>query len=692
MRPGAFFFPFMVVLSLVCLMGTGFAQTGSAKSEQPDPGPLALHKVVLFKSGVGYFELKGRVSAGKQVTLYFKHGDMSDILKSLTVLNLGQGRIAGVVYENKKTTAQQLEDFGFDLSSQKGLPGILEQFQGSAIEIAAGNLAITGRIAGVEKRLILEEKVRQPRFLLSIMTPTNTLRTFRMDEVTSFRFLNPQLNEDLGRYLAIKCQSRLKRQKSVTIIPSGTGPQDLLVSYVTQAPVWKATYRIVLPQEEDHQPFIQGWAIVDNVTDTDWESVHLSLISGLPISFVQNLYDPRFKERPVLETEEALAVKPTIPETGMGKESEKAAAPMARSGRRDLALMGADKKAEINRLQQVEQGLRSMMSEAVTRSVGDLFEYKISRPVTIARNHSALVAIVSKDIDGQAVDLYNAATRAQNPLAAVRLKNTTDLTLEGGPLTVISGDCYAGEAFIRTLKPNEHRYITYAVDLGLHVNTKQGTKTEAVDRVIINQGLIRMHRGILETTAYHLHNHNDRTKTVVIEHPHHPDWKLLNKTDPIEITENYLRFEVEAPPHKNTLFTIKEMRDSWESVMVKNVTPDDMLLFIRKGYLEDTAETKLKQLVRLKAEISNLNQALESLKQERQQIFDDQKRLRENLESLGPSMEEKALKSRYIQQLNQQENRLDTLAQKEKELIEARNAKQARLEEDIRTLGQDLRL
>ena len=258
MRPGALFFPFMVVLSLVCLMGTGLAQTGSAKSEQPDPGPLALHKVGLFKSGVGYFELKGRVSAGKQVTLYFKHGDMSDILKSLTVLNLGQGRIAGVVYENKKTTAQQLEDFGFDLSSQKGLPGILAQFQGSAIEIAAGNLTITGRIAGVEKRLILEDKLRQARFLLSIMTPTNTLRTFRMDEVTSFRFLNPQVNEDLGRYLAIKCQSRLKRQKSVTIIPSGTGPQDLLVSYVTQAPVWKASYRIVLPQGEDHQPFRQG--------------------------------------------------------------------------------------------------------------------------------------------------------------------------------------------------------------------------------------------------------------------------------------------------------------------------------------------------------------------------------------------------------------------------------------------------
>ena len=117
------------------------------------------------------------------------------------------------------------------------------------------------------------------------------------------------------------------------------------------------------------------------------------------------------------------------------------------------------------------------------------------------------------------MDLYNEKTRKQNPLAGIRLKNTTGLTLEGGPLTVLKGGTYGGEAFFKSLKPDEQRYITYAVDLGLHVSTKTGSNTEPVDRVVINRGLMRLHRGIIETRNYTLNNKNTQARTVIIEHP-----------------------------------------------------------------------------------------------------------------------------------------------------------------------------
>lgn len=129
-----------------------------------EPNPLTLERVVLFKNGVGYFELKGKVMGGKGVALHFKRKEMNDLLKSLTVINLSQGQVNSVVYDSRKTIHQQLEDFGFDLSSKNGLPQVLRQFQGNAVTLTAGNTQVTGRIIGVEKRLTIEEDREAPSF------------------------------------------------------------------------------------------------------------------------------------------------------------------------------------------------------------------------------------------------------------------------------------------------------------------------------------------------------------------------------------------------------------------------------------------------------------------------------------------------------------------------------------------------
>jgi hypothetical protein len=377
----------------------------------------------------------------------------------------------------------------------------------------------------------------------------------------------------------------------------------------------------------------------------------------------------------------------------MKKEMLKAAAPapMARE-RLDAAAGVQENRIKSKALQAIGEGLRNMAAQTAIREVGELFEYNITHPVSIKRDQSAMVPILSEDMEGRAVDLYNADTRKENPLAAVKLENTTDLTLEGGPLTVLSGDCYAGEAFLTTMKPGEHRYIPYAVDLGLRVNTKLGSKTEAVDRVVINRGLIRMHKGIVETKTYHLDNHNSRAKTVIIEHPYHQGWKLLSKDQPLEITDNFLRFEVLAAPDRVTSFTVKELRDTWDTIMIANLNPDDVLFFARQGYLEEAVKEPLKRLVHLKAEIADLNGKLKALDKERKGIFEDQKRLRENLRSLGKTVEEKALRSRYIEQMDLQETRLKSINEEEKRLKTARAAKKRQLEEGITALSQDLTL
>lgn len=684
------------LFSLIIPLGVKAEIEGSAG------GQLNLRKVTLFKSGVGYFELRGSVEAGEGIELHFKREQMNDLLKSLTILNLSGGEVGShaisVVYDSTKTAKQQLSDYAFDLRKGDGLPQVLEQLQGSKIELIIGShasgVAITGTIVGVETRITMENQIKIPRFYLSIMDSNDQLRSFDTNEISGVKFLDQRLNQDIKRYLAILFQKHRKDEKAVLITPTGEGRQELLISYVIEVPVWKATYRIIIPEgKKGIKPFLQGWAIIDNVSGKDWKNVQLSLVSGLPISFVQNLYDPQFKKRPVVKLDKEAPLAPAVPEAGMRTDRMvAAAAPMAKPKQRRMKSFAAEREMKAMLLEgaNFDQRMRELKAVTITREKGEMFEYRIDHPVTIERNRSALVPIVAAEIEGQAVDLYNEKIRADNPLAAVRLKNSTGLTLEGGPLTVFQGGSYAGDALVKTFKPDEQRYITYAVDLGLRVNTKVGTKSEQVDRVLINRGVIRMRRGIIETKTYNLDNKNARSKTVVIEHPYHANWKLLNKEKPIEITDNYLRFEVKAPGLKVTKFSVREMRESWERIMISNLTPDQIIVLVRKKYLTENTQKKLEQIVALKSEISSIDRGLKAIQKERGQIFEDQKRLRANLRGLGQTTEEKGLRNRYVKRLNQQETRLEELRKREKALNQEFKTKQGEMERMIVALEQDL--
>jgi len=670
------------------MSGTG-AESGAGAGDR-----LALNKVVLFKSGVGYFELRGRVQAGEGVPLAFKRDQMNDLLKSLTVLNLTGGGIGNVVYDSQKTAAQELSDYTFELKKGDGLPQVLEQLQGSPVELTTGNSVFKGTVVGVERRMTLDGEVQIPLFYLSILDTSGQFRSFQTDEIVGIRFLDRKLNQEMERYLEILFRNLRKDEKTVVFTPTGKGMQEIFVSYVVEAPVWKATYRIVLPEmNQGKKPFLQGWAIVDNVSGTDWKDVDLRLVSGLPVSFVQNLYDPQYIHRPVVRTETEAPAAPAMVEAGMQADRMlMAPAPMPKAEMKRAKAVAAGRETETAPREAIPipERMRELKADVATREVGEMFEYRIDHPVSIQRNQSALVPIVAKEMDAESVDLYNEAARPGNPLAAVRLKNTTGLTLEGGTVTVFQGGSYAGEALTPTLKPNEQRYIAYAVDLGLHVHTRAGTKTEEVDRVVINRGVLRMHHAVIETKTYTLDNKGPRVKTVVIDHPYHPDWKLLNTEKPIETTDNYLRFEVNAPALKATAFSVREMRDSWESISVSNLTSDQIVLFAGRKYLDPKIHKQLEKIVSLKSDINAVDRDLKAIEKNREQIFIDQKRLRDNLQGLGQTTEEKELRSRYIQQLNEQETYLEKERGREKVLEGQLEAKQKEMNALIAALEQDL--
>ncbi|NQU12842.1 MAG: hypothetical protein HQ561_01785, partial [Desulfobacteraceae bacterium] len=378
-------------VTLAFILGLIVPLSSYAKvSESTNDNQMAVRKVVLYKSGVGYFEMRGMVAGGKAVRLYFRRNQMNDLLKSLTVLNVSGGKINSIVYDSTKTVKQLLSDYTFDLKKGQGLPQVLQQLQGSKIELMTGSTTTKGTIVGVENRIKTQDDAEIPTYYLTIMDNKEDLRSFNTDEITAVRFLDKRLNLDIKRYLEILFQRYRKDEKAVTVTASGQGQQELFVSYVTEVPVWKATYRIVLPrQREEVKPFLQGWAIVDNVSGNDWRGVQLSLVSGLPISFIQNLYDPIFRKRPVIDIEERTTLTPSIPEAAMRKKKdrkgEKAPSPKPRAAAMAMKSFGRADRLEAEHPAEVhlEEKMRELRAQVVTREMGDLFEYKIAHPVTI---------------------------------------------------------------------------------------------------------------------------------------------------------------------------------------------------------------------------------------------------------------------------------------------------------------------
>src|SRR4029453_6434042 len=114
----------------------------------------------------------------------------------------------------------------------------------------------------------------------------------------SIRLAERESAEQVTTYLGFLASTRAPDRRRVTIATAGVGERDLLVSYISEVPVWKTTYRILVPPAGE-QPVLQGWVIVDNTTGADWTDVELSLVAGAPQSFIQQLSQPRYGRRAV---------------------------------------------------------------------------------------------------------------------------------------------------------------------------------------------------------------------------------------------------------------------------------------------------------------------------------------------------------------------------------------------------------
>lgn len=689
--------PFVLALS---------AQAPPPAAAPQAEAPLPVRRVVLYKTGIGYFEHLGEVRNRQNVTIKFNSAQLNDVLKSLTVLDLGKGQIAGISYNSVAPMEQRLGALRLPLDAGTTALQLLGSLRGARIEVNAGAGPVEGRLLAVEQRQKQRGAETTMVDTLSIVTDAGELRSFEMSPTLRVRVVERDLRQEIGRYLDLVGSTREQDVRSMVIATSGSGERPLFVSYVSEVPIWKSTYRLVLSPKG--RPLLQGWAIVDNTIGEDWRDVQLSLVAGAPQSFIQNISQPYYGQRPVVPMPRSVLMAPqthqeTLETRNLDAIEAPKAAPVARGARGGVAggviggVVGGlpsappppPAPAMLESVNVYEQA-RNVEPMAAGTSLGDLFEYRIKQPITVTKNQSALVPIVSAEIDAEKVSLWNRGAGNGRPLRAVWLTNATGLTLDGGSMALIDSDAFAGEGLIETLKPGERRLLSYAVDLGTTVDAAMKAAPGRVARVTARDGIIIETSEERATWIYKARNENPAPVSLVIEHRPRQGWEVSPDLKPEERTAGAARFRVALAAAAEATLEVPEVSRRETRITIGNADTALIARLSQSGIPAEALERALKPVMDKRAELAALNRRLDTLQRERAAIVEDQQRLRENMKALRGSAEEKQLLQRYTRQLDEQENRLEALNASIDQAVTARDAAQAGLTTLIQAVSFEL--
>src|SRR5579872_7407388 len=391
---------------------------------------LPVRRVVLYKNGMGYFEHATRIRGNQDLAIDFTTSQLNDVLKSLTAVDLGEGRISGVRYNSIAPLDERLKALRLPFGEQLTRIDFLAALRGARVEVHNGSEAATGRLLSVEKEKRFNEKGDSYEVTeFSVMSDSGDMRNFDLGPSTSVRLAERDLSDEVEKYLNLIGSSRARDLRRMTISATGTGEREIFFSYISEVPVWKSTYRIILPEKPNEKPVLQGWAIVDNTVGEDWKDVQLSLIAGAPQSFIQDISRPLYTRRPVVPLPQAAMLTPQTQEASMtapapastvaetvnvdGQALMTMDTAPGQGGGVGGGVISGDRNSLVNSRARLNPfaAAAKQQAEAESKDLGDYFEYNLKQKITIGKNQSALVPILQSPIEAEKVTLWNENTR-----------------------------------------------------------------------------------------------------------------------------------------------------------------------------------------------------------------------------------------------------------------------------------------
>lgn len=632
---------FFMLISLMC-MATVFSDSVNEFDEDDIP----LKRVTLYSSGVAHYEHEGRVKGNGKIEMLFLPSQISDVLKSIFVKDPAAKNLS-INYQSEDTLKKTMQSLKIDLSENDSIFKILNSQKGAEIEIYTPS-KITGKILSVDK---IEDS--KPDMILSIAA-ADGVKIISLKDVQSFKFTDPQRNEDLQKALSLILEASAKERKLISIDIEAAGERNIGLSYVMEAPIWKPSYRLDMGNTS---AAFQAWAIIDNSTDLDWKDVKLTLTSGRPVGFRQNLYEPYYTER---ETIPILAGQTADIETFDSAYDED----MAYEETMPIPLMEkrAYAKAAAPSMDEAKESSYFENQAIAKSSAGEMFAFSPVKPVNLPRQKSTMIPLSLASLPAQKYSVFSSIPYGSDvhPKLCISIENNSGLKFPAGPITVFENGEYSGDAILEFLPENEKRLIAFGDDIDV-----RGTKTEDFDEHIhslkIVKGVLTKRYKSSKNSVYTIKNSASKERSIIVEHFISAGFNLADEKKLLEKTLNKYRFNIKVKANSQEKLSVIEERFFEEIVQVNMMDNNSMIAIYSNSKLPEKIKKAFKDILNEKVKVDKAQIALNSLQNEQKNLNAEQDRIRKNLQAVGSETQQGRM---FLDKLLEIENSLENLKKK----------------------------
>ncbi len=640
---------------------------------------LALKRVMLSSGGVGYFEYEAAVEGDAALKLTVGLEQVDDVLKSLVVYD-DKGGVGGLNLAGREPLSQTFKDLPFDQGALGSPAALLNALRGAEISIG-GTRAMTGRVVAVTPESVMtpEGRALQTRNRVTMMTDKG-LQQFVLEEAENLQFADPALREQVQRALAAVANNRAKDARTIELTSKGKDRRTVRVAYIVSAPLWKASYRLTVPADDAAtKAQLQGWAVVENLSGTDWRNVELTLVSGQPVMFRQALYRAYYVERPEVPVEVVGRLLPNV-DTGQTAFPPPAPPPpppammprpttapgQARADGRAVG-MGQPGAREVERAAPTNMAAPAdavAAQEALTQVL-----FKFPTPVTVANGRTLSVPIINGDVPIKRQALYQPETSPRHPLASVRMANDGSSGLPPGVITIYerqgapgSGDItYVGDARLGALPPGENRLLSYALDQKINVERDQA-RTETLVKGSIAGGVLKFETLQRQTMTYRVRAPAREGRQLLVETPRLQGWKLTKPVNPdIGQIEGKYRVPFDLKGGEAYTFEVVQEQTVSQEMRLVDAAVEQVRFYASAKEFDQKTRDALTRLIQLQGAVVAAEKVLGEIDGQRQRIVQEQARIRDNLARVPSGTD---LHRRYLTTLDRQETEIEALAKR----------------------------
>lgn len=628
--------------------------TSPVWSQDGGSGPRVT-AVDLAQSGLALYRLTMEAEGAGPLTFAVPRGDGDDVAASLVVSDPAGG-VVGITTQTPRSRAEAVRGTPFAGGLPGDLAALARNLVGARVTVTTPERSVSGTVLGVSEVEIVEDETVVKRPVALVFDGTRAVA------VTLAPGTGIAVEDEAAGQLADAAAATPERtgERRFQLTLEGEGEREVTLSYVTPAPAWKNSWRLLLDQGK-----LQGWATVENVSGRDWQDVRLTLSTGLPVAYRRDLLAPR--RTPRLEPPDLLGARPNVAaDPGFAARARRAPAAPAAQESGVLGLLREAAPSAPARAAEVAEGVAAV-------------RYTVPEPVDLAAGRTATLPYLEVAVEPDIHAFYRPQTERRVVLAA---RVAAEQALAPGLVSIRDADGFVGDAPFTGLAADQARLLPYAAAPGAVVRESR-SEVEATIDVSAGDDLLQTEIARTTRTTYAA-TLPEGVDVFTVEHPK-GDGELVRASGEVSEKENAWRVSTEVPAadgEAEASIEIVERDVVRQRLDLSEEGLARLLALVGDGRLRlddadrpvlDEAAAALRALRDARAREARLGERYDRLVRE-------QARLRENLKAV----EDGALRERYRTQLGETEDEIATVLDERRAAEEAAETLREALEAAVR--------